>query len=284
MERVKSYAGKLTGRENEENQILASALPSERLESRLNSRKCYVLIRFAQTNVNYFPLKCNTYKTINAIWWLDAQAFNQVRNNKVADRGKILSRKSWLSFSDLKRFEEPSFDLSGFFLFFSAVFFAFLRRFSSSEFEGRSSDSYSWTPNQPSLLRSAIFINFCLLRIICWASCTYNPRQNYLRKFPPSCPLSYATKLFPKRRLWGKKTLPPIQCCFPQTPRDQAFFWIHNNIAFRERGEGTTGTATMFRKMLSKYRIFSTVLSKIVGIYLTWVVSASLNSGREKTF
>ena len=39
----------------------------------------------------------------------------------------------------------------------------------------------------------------------------------------------------------------------------------------------------MFRKMLSKYRIFSTVLSKIVGIYLTWVVSASLNSGREKT-
>ena len=50
-----------------------------------------------------------------------------------------------------------------------------------------------------------------------------------------------------------------------------------------EGGERRTGTATMFRKMLSKYRIFSTVLSKIVGIYLTWVVSASLNSGREKT-
>ena len=32
MERVKSYAGKLTGRKNEENQILASALPSERLD------------------------------------------------------------------------------------------------------------------------------------------------------------------------------------------------------------------------------------------------------------
>ena len=30
-----------------------------------------------------------------------------------------------------------------------------------------------------------------------------------------------------------RKPLPPIQCCFPQTPRDQAFFWIHNNIAFR---------------------------------------------------
>ena len=32
-----------------------------------------------------------------------------------------------------------------------------------------------------------------------------------------------------------------------------------------EEGEERTGTATMFRKMLSKYSIFSTVLSKIVG-------------------
>ena len=35
-----------------------------------------------------------------------------------------------------------------------------------------------------------------------------------------------------------RKPLPPIQCCFPQAPRDQAFFWIHNNIAFRGRGRG----------------------------------------------
>ena len=34
------------------------------------------------------------------------------------------------------------------------------------------------------------------------------------------------------------KPLPPIQCCFLQTPRDQEFFWIHNNIAFRGRGRG----------------------------------------------
>ena len=32
-----------------------------------------------------------------------------------------------------------------------------------------------------------------------------------------------------------------------------------------EGGERRTGTGTMFRKMLSKYTIFSTVLSKIVG-------------------
>ena len=51
-----------------------------------------------------------------------------------------------------------------------------------------------------------------------------------------------------------------------------------------EGGEGRTGTATMFRKMLSKYTIFSTVLSKIVvtindlinaqGIYLILRVQA----------
>jgi len=35
-----------------------------------------------------------------------------------------------------------------------------------------------------------------------------------------------------------RKPLPPIQCCFLQTPRDQSFFWIHNNIAFRGRGRG----------------------------------------------
>ena len=33
-----------------------------------------------------------------------------------------------------------------------------------------------------------------------------------------------------------------------------------------EGGEGRTGTATMFRKMQSKYTIFSTVLSKIVAL------------------
>ena len=35
-----------------------------------------------------------------------------------------------------------------------------------------------------------------------------------------------------------RKPLAPIQCCFPQTPKDQAFFWIHNNIVFRGRGRG----------------------------------------------
>ena len=36
-----------------------------------------------------------------------------------------------------------------------------------------------------------------------------------------------------------------------------------------EGGEGRTGTATMFRTMLSKYTIFSTVLSKIIARFQT---------------
>jgi len=68
------------------------------------------------------------------------------------------------------RVEVPGLDLSESFLFLSAAFFAFLRRFSSSEFETMSSDSYSWTTSQRSLLRSAIFIIFCLFWMICCAS------------------------------------------------------------------------------------------------------------------
>ena len=60
-----------------------------------------------------------------------------------------------------------------------------------------------------------------------------------------------------------RKLLPPVQSCFLQTPKDQAFFWRHNNIASRGRGELNIGTATMLRKMIPKYAIFSTVLSKI---------------------
>ena len=46
----------------------------------------------------------------------------------------------------------------------------------------------------------------------------------------------------------GGRPLPPIQCCFPKTPRDQAFFWIHKNIAFRGRGRGKNRYSYDFSK------------------------------------
>ena len=89
--------------------------------------------------------------------------------------------------------------------------------------------------------------------------------KNYLRKFSPSCPLSYATKLFRTRRLCGKKTPSPDSMLLPTNPQGSGFLLNTQQHCFLgEGGEGRTGTATMFRKMLSKYTIFSTVLSKIV--------------------
>ena len=75
----------------------------------------------------------------------------------------ILPRKSFCSGSVLirsffNRFLPWAFSDSR--LFLLAVSYAFLIRFSSSEFEAKSSDSYSSTTFQPSLLLSAILINF----------------------------------------------------------------------------------------------------------------------------
>ena len=93
----------------------------------------------------------------------------------------------------------------------------------------------------------------------------YNPGQNYLRKFSPSCPLSYATKLFPKRHLCGKKTpLPQFNVASYKSPGIRLSFEYTKTLLSGEGREGRTGTATMFKKMPSKYTIFSTVLSKIV--------------------
>ena len=46
--------------------------------------------------------------------------------------------------------------------------------------------------------------------------------------------------------------LPPVQCCFLQTPKDQAFFRRHNNVASSGRGEERIAMVRMFRKKFSK--------------------------------
>ena len=51
-----------------------------------------------------------------------------------------------------------------------------------------------------------------------------------------------------------------------------------------EGGEGRTGTATMFRKMLFKYTIFSTVLSKIVAFYFPISTISCKISPRIKSY
>ena len=94
----------------------------------------------------------------------------------------------------------------------------------------------------------------------------YNPGKNFLSKFSPSCPLSYGTKLFPKRRLCGKKTPNPQYNVASHKRPGIRLPFEYTTLLSGEGGKGRTGTATMFRKMLSKYTIFSTVLSKIVAL------------------
>ena len=52
----------------------------------------------------------------------------------------------------------------------------------------------------------------------------YNLGQNYLRKFSHQVHFSTQQNYFQNDAFAERKPLPPIQCCFPQTPRDQAFF------------------------------------------------------------
>ena len=97
---------------------------------------------------------------------------NLVRTNKENRERKNITAKKLIFTVRRKTLRRARLRLVEILPLFAAAFFVFLRRLSSSEFEARSSDSYSWTTNQPSLLRSAILINFFLLRMICSASCT----------------------------------------------------------------------------------------------------------------
>ena len=66
---------------------------------------------------------------------------------------------------------------------------------------------------------------------------TCNPGQNYLRKFSPSCPLSYTTKLFPKRRLCGKKTPSPDSMLLAKNAQGSGFLLNTQQHCFQGKGE-----------------------------------------------
>ena len=70
-----------------------------------------------------------------------------------------------------------------------------------------------------------------------------------------------------------KKTPSPNSMLLPihKCPGIRLSFEYTTTLLSGEGGEGRTGTATMLRKMLSKYTIFSTVLSKIVAWPRTFI-------------
>ena len=77
-----------------------------------------------------------------------------------------------------------------------------------------------------------------------------------------------------------RNPLPPVQCCFLQMPRDQTFFEDATTLLPGGRREERIGTATVFRKMLSKYAIFSTVFSKIVA----FIANSYQSQGLDREF
>ena len=71
-----------------------------------------------------------------------------------------------------------------------------------------------------------------------WGLETTIPDKTTWESFPHHVHFPTQQNYFQNDAFAERKPLPPIQCCFPQTSRDQAFFWIHNNIAFGGRGRG----------------------------------------------
>ena len=71
-----------------------------------------------------------------------------------------------------------------------------------------------------------------------WGLETTIPDKTTWESFPHHVHFPTQQNYFQNDAFVERKPLPPIQCCFPQTSGDQAFFWIHNNIAFRRRGRG----------------------------------------------
>ena len=66
---------------------------------------------------------------------------------------------------------------------------------------------------------------------------SYNPGQNYLRKFCPSCPLSYATKLFLKQQVCGKKSPSPSSMLLPTNAQGSGFLLNTQQHCFHGKGE-----------------------------------------------
>jgi len=98
---------------------------------------------------------------------------------------------------------------------------------------------------------------------------SYNPGQNYLRIFTPSCTVSYATKLFPQQLICGAKSpFPQVKVVSYKHPRIRVALEHTTTFPPRGGGKGGIGIATMLRKMLWECNVFSTVLSKIVASQL----------------
>ena len=99
-------------------------------------------------------------------------------------------------------------------------------------------------------------------------NCNLQSRTKLLEKVFPIMSTFLRNKTISRTTHCGEKTPSPNSMLLRTNAQRSGFlFNTHatTTLLSGEEGEERTGTATMFRKMLSKYSIFSTVLSKIVG-------------------
>ena len=99
-------------------------------------------------------------------------------------------------------------------------------------------------------------------------SCNLQSQTKLLEKVFPTISTFLRNKTISRTTHCGEKTPSPNSMLLRTNAQRSGFlFNTHatTTLLSGEEGEERTGTATMFRKMLSKYSIFSTVLSKIVG-------------------
>ena len=95
--------------------------------------------------------------------------------------------------------------------------------------------------------------------------CTYNPGQNYLRIFTPTCTLSNATTLFQQQLICGTKfPSPQVNVVSYKCLRIRVALEHTTTLLPRGGGKGGRRIARMLAKMVWECDIFSTVLSKIV--------------------
>ena len=66
---------------------------------------------------------------------------------------------------------------------------------------------------------------------------TFNSGQNYLRKFSPSCPLSYGNKTISRTTYCGQKTPSPNSMLLPTNAQGSGFLLNTQQHCFQGKGE-----------------------------------------------
>ena len=90
------------------------------------------------------------------------------------------------------------------------------------------------------------------------------PDKTTWESFPHHVHFPMQQNYFQNDAFAERKPLPQFNVALHKRPGIRLSFEYTTTLLSGEGGEGRTGTATMLRKMVSQYTIFSTVLSKIV--------------------